>query len=156
MSETGPSPGQAADDALLDRLRAVATEVDPVPADVLSAAVRAFGMRMVDAELAELVADSLDSPHVVRGPSRRRLLAWVAGPVSVDAEISGSGETRRLVGIVEGAPGPVVLESAVRPDVPLTVDLDDGGRFTVDDVPAGLTRLRVTGPRAVVTAWTVI
>ena len=57
------------DEALLSGLRAVATESDPVPDDVRAAAKAAFGLRSLDAELAELVANSLDE---VGRPAGRR------------------------------------------------------------------------------------
>ena len=159
-----PADELLADDLLVGRLRGVAAEADGLPPGVLAAARAAFGLRGVDAELADLVADSFETAHLVRGPSVRRLLAWAAGTVSVDVEVSGTGPARRLVGTVEGAGGPVTVESAAagraagRPADPVTLELDDAGRFSVDGVPGGPVRLRVTraGARAVITAWVVV
>src|SRR5262249_46475986 len=50
------------DEALLERLRAICAEVDPVPDLVFQAARAAFTLRRLDAELAELVLDSADEP----------------------------------------------------------------------------------------------
>ena len=45
-------------DPLLDELRRLARAVDPVPDEVTAYARAALGWRRVDAELAELLADS--------------------------------------------------------------------------------------------------
>ena len=146
------------DDGLVDRLRRVAAEADPVPAAVLAAARAAFDLRTLDADLAELVADSRDSAALVRGPGGRRQLAFAAGAVTLDVEVTEDGTRRRLLGSAEGTTGPVTAHSSRAGVAPVTADLDEAGRFLLDGLAAGPTRLSCPGAagRAVVTAWAVL
>ncbi len=156
----GVGDGQLEGDAaeLLDRVRRVVEEADPVPAAVLAAARAAFDLRTLDADLAELVADSRDSAALVRGPSGRRQLAFAAGAVTLDVEVTADGSRRRLLGFAEGTSGPVTAQSSRVGVDPVTVSLDEAGRFLVDGLPAGPTRLSCPGAggRPVVTAWAVL
>src|SRR5262249_7326628 len=81
------------DEALLERLRAICAEVDPVPDLVFQAARAAFTLRRLDAELAELVLDSADAPAgavAVRaaGPADIRMLSFTAGPLRVELQVT--------------------------------------------------------------------
>ena len=67
------------DDELEAELRRLAADREPVPAELVQAAVDAFGWRNIDAELAELVYDSLidtDEASLVRGPPGQRLVSF--------------------------------------------------------------------------------
>jgi hypothetical protein len=141
------------DDQLTAQLRALAAEVDPLPVDVVTAARAAFDLRTLDAELAELVADSLDTAGAVRGASAVRLLSFEADGVTLELEVDES--TRTILGEVTGARGPVELDT---PAGSREVALDDEGRFSVSDVPSGPVRLRCTSDRGtfVATSWTVL
>jgi hypothetical protein len=143
-----------ADDELMARLSAVARTADPAPPLTHEMAKAAFGLRTLDAELAELVADSLESAGAVRGPSDVRLLAFEAGDVSVDVEVAVDGEHRRLVGQLSGGVDLEVDTAAGS----RAAEVDDLGRFVVAALPAGPIRLRTTTAdgRSVVTAWTTI
>lgn len=144
------------EEEILARLTGVASAVDAPSAQVFEAAKAAFGLRELDLELAELVADSVESEGAVRGPSSVRLLAYEyeAGDVSVDVEVSPTGDRRRLVGQLSGG-------GDLRVDTPASsrvVAVDELGRFVADNVPAGPVRLRTTtaSGRAIGTAWTTI
>ncbi|HBW18475.1 MAG TPA: hypothetical protein DEH11_05400, partial [Actinobacteria bacterium] len=92
---------QPGDDELEEELRRTAASLDPVPPELLRAAADAFTWRTVDAELAELVYDSLvdeDALALVRGGSDRRLLSFEAGGLSIDLEVSTAGAARELTG----------------------------------------------------------
>ncbi len=155
--------GKADVEEVLIALRSVVTEADPVPAPVLAAARAAFDLRSLDTDLAELVADSLDTAKRVRGPSGRRQLAFAAGAVTLDVEVTADGGRRRLLGFAEGTPGPVSAEASAGGTAagaadPVTAGLDELGRFVLDGLPPGPIRLRCPGAggRAVVTPWTVL
>ena len=145
------------DDELERRLRALATEADPPPELVVESAKAAFALRDLDAELAELVADSaVDDPAVLTRAvvSDVRMLSFECGDVVVELDVEADPLSRRvrLSGLAVGAVGVVTL---VRSDGRSTVDLGDGGRFVADDVEPGPLRLELTTPdgRRVTTSW---
>lgn len=150
-----PGPDFSDDDALLDRLRSVVDEVDPVPREVTEAAFAALATRRLDDELAELVADSeVGSAWLVRNRTDNvRLLSFESAAVSVELQLTASRSGVALRGLVSGAAGEVTVETpggGVR-----TAALDGGGWFTVHDVAPGLLRLRLqaAGGAQVVTSW---
>jgi len=145
------------DDRLEVRLRAIATEADPVPSLVHDAARAAFTMRDLDAELAVLVADSaVDDPAVVTRSlvSDVRMLSFECGDVSVELDIESDPATRlvTLRGLAVGAVGDVVI---VRSDSRTVARLDDDGRFDSSVLPTGPLRLELTTAdgRRVTTSW---
>ncbi|MFI9812899.1 hypothetical protein [Saccharothrix variisporea] len=137
------------DDELVERLRSIASRVDPVPAWVESAARAAFTTRRLDEELAELVHDSWDSPQLVRsGGDDTHVLAFETDAVSVDVQ-AGAGGLRALVG---GASGEVVVETPVGE---VRVPIGEDGWVVVPELPHPTVRLRLVGDdgRAVLTPW---
>jgi hypothetical protein len=94
------------DEELLARLRAICAEVDPVPEPVYEAARAAFALRRLDAELAELVRDSLDESAAVTvraaALAEIRMLSFAAGPLTVDLQVTDRAEGRHLVIQVSG------------------------------------------------------
>ncbi len=145
------------DDELERRLRALATEADPPPELVVASARAAFALRNLDAELAELIADSaVDDPAVLTRAvvSDVRMLSFECGDVVVELDVEADPLSRRvrLSGLAVGAVGVVTI---VRADSRSTVDLADGGRFVADSVEPGPLRLELTTPdgRRVTTSW---
>jgi hypothetical protein len=165
MSPTGDETGvnhELDDTELEQRLRWVAERVDPVPPAALLAAFGAFSWRTVDAELAELVFDSLadlDEVALVRGAGESRLLCFETGDLTIEVEVTGTGPARHLIG---------QLTPARRANIDIrhgggqtSVAADELGRFTVAALNGGPIRLRCgtgeePGARAVVTDWIVI
>lgn len=140
-----------ADDELLTRLAAAAND-EPPPPLVIHTAKAMFGLRALDAELAELVEDSLDTASTVRGPSDVRLLAFQTPTVAVDVEVTTAGDRRRLIGQVAAEADSLAIDT---PSATVTTEVDPLGRFVAEDVPAGLVRLRFDTPTgAVATSWT--
>ena len=135
--------------------------LDPVPDGLAVAAIAAFDRR-VDAELAQLVFDSLATTAAAgtRGPGQPRLLTFEGGPLTIDVEVSsgiaGTAPERRIV---------VRLEPARRAEYELWAGdqrvagvSDDIGRFAVTVPGSGPFRLRCRPAddpqaRAVVTQW---
>jgi hypothetical protein len=146
-------PNETSYEQLLSRLRSTATALDPVPDDVVRVSQGLYALRTLDADLAELVADSLDTAGAVRGPAAVRLLAYEANGVTLELEVSQSGDSRALLGEVTGAITAVTLETTGGSQ---EVAVDDAGRFQMADVPAGPMRLRCTAAdgSAVATVWT--
>ena len=89
------------DDELEAELRRLAADREPVPAELVQAAVDAFGWRDIDAELAELVYDSLvdaDEASLVRGPPGQRLVSFAVGGMTIDVEVTSAGPGRTVMG----------------------------------------------------------
>jgi hypothetical protein len=148
------------DDARLEaELRGAADRFDPVPAGLLQAALDAFGWRTVDAELAELVFDSLldpDDAALMRGSQGPRLLSFRAGELTIEVEITSARSSRGLVGQIV-PPQQARVEIRHGAGV-LPVEADDLGRFSAGSLPAGPISLRCrpsgegSGP-TLVTDW---
>ena len=142
------------DDELMERLRAIGGQVDPPPATVLAAAQAALATRRLDAELAELMLDSHEpaGAGVRAGAAEVRVLSFESATVTIELQVRALPAGAALRGLVDGATGPVILESG---DDRREVAVDEEGWFTVDGVPAGLVRLRATavGGAPVVSSW---
>ena len=152
-----PEPG---DDELLAQLRRIAAEADPVPELVIQAARSAFGLRDLDARLAELVRDSaVDVPATAVRGGDRRMLSFEAGDVAVECEITERDLRRDILGqLVGGLAAGIDAEVAgteVTSTQRVTVPVDERGRFSVRDLPAGPLRLRcrLADGTTVVTSW---
>jgi hypothetical protein len=145
------------DDAELeDQLRQIAARFDPVPPQLLDAAVDSCTWRTVDSDLAELVFDSLADDHValVRGREQARLLSFEASGLIIDLEVTGSGPDRTIIGQL-APPQRAAVE--IRQGSNVTgLDADELGRFS-GPLRAGPFSLRCstgTDPdRPVVTDW---
>jgi len=144
---------------LEEELRRVVAQVDSVPAVLLEGAVGAFAWRTIDADLAELVFDSLvdhDQAALVRGTQHGRMLFFRSSSLTIEVEVTGTRASRRLVGqLVPPQRGSVDIRHR---DSVVTVEADELGRFSVDSLQAGPISLRcrpgsATGQHPVVTDW---
>ena len=136
-------PDLSDDDALLAQLGLALDETDPVPADAVDVAKAVFDLGNADAELAELVFDSLlDEALVVMRTDtlagEARTLGFAAGAHRVDIELSADGTT--LLGQLAPAERTrVELETTSGSHA---TDSDELGRFRFS-VERGSLRLRV-------------
>jgi hypothetical protein len=131
------------DDELEEQLRRLATGREPVPAELVAAAVEAFTWRDPDAELAELIFDSLldqDAGTLVRG-GQERLFSFRSGERTVDLEVTVAGTWRTLIGQVT-PPSPAAVSVRHRDGI-VSVDADELGRFRAERVPPGPISLRL-------------
>jgi hypothetical protein len=147
------------DDELEAELRALAADREPVPAELLRAAVDAFAWRDIDAELAELSYDSLadaDEAALVRGSPGQRLVSFAAGELTIDVEVAGTGPGRTVMGQI--APPQRATVDIRYPGDTVTVEADELGRFRSGPLPPGPASLRLRPPPggdgpAIVTDW---
>jgi hypothetical protein len=151
----GPSAPLEAlpDDELVSALALALRELDPVPARLVEAGKTALSWRTVDAELAELVADT-EGGIGAAGVHAPRILTFAAGDTTLVLEVTDDENGRRLLGQIV-APRRAEIEAAHRSGA-VTVESDDLGRFRVEHFPTGPIRLslRVPGkPGPVVTSW---
>lgn len=142
------------DEELLDALDAAIEAAQPMPASATELARAAWDARALDAEFAELVADSLAAPAAVRAVAGPRLLSFSAREVvlEVEHEPVGVGEHRVAGQLLPARPARVTLQWGSEA---LSTVADAAGRFAFEPVGEGTVRLRVddAGDRAVVTAW---
>jgi len=144
--------------ALLARLGRIASQIDPVPELTYELAYQSFGLRRLDSELAELVADSADTGELagVRGASDVRLLCYEAAELAIEVQVTRDKDRRSLIGEVVGAaPTDVRVETTLGIE---TVAVDELGRFRLNDLPQGLFRVQVTGTGSapVITSWVTV
>ena len=144
---------------LEDELRGVLARLDPVPPGLVEAGVGAFAWRTIDADLAELVFDSLvdqDEAALVRGDQAGRLLSFRAGTLTIEVEVTATGPSRRLMGqLMPPQRGDVDIRHG---DSTTTVEADELGRFSAGPLPAGPVSLRCRPGSApdqppIVTEW---
>ena len=142
------------DEALINRLRKIATFVDDPPPLLDLAARAALSSRRLDGELAELMMDSdLSQAALVRGPDDGvRLLSFETSSVCVELQVEQQQDRLSLRGLVTGASGAAVVETTSESR---TVPIDAEGWFVVDDLPRGAVRvrLRALDGTTVTTSW---
>lgn len=137
-------PTEMSDDMLLASLRTAAALREPVPPTVLEAARGAFSWRLLDAELAELVADSALELALAgtRGGRESRLVTFeVPGGTALELEATRVGGRIRLVGqVVPGRPGTAEVQ---HPGGSTSVDVDEIGRFAAHGISPGPMRVKL-------------
>lgn len=136
------------DRELLESLARIAAVVDPEPTYLRDWGRAALSIRRVDAELADLVADSQLASGSVRssGLTSTRILAFARDAVALDVQAHLSDTGWQLIGVLEGAdPGGFRVDVEAASAGVLSAVLDPLGRFTLEGVPSGLIRLRIVG-----------
>jgi hypothetical protein len=142
------------DDPLMADLRRLLDIVEPVSGRSLELARAAFDWRTMDAELAELVADSsLAGEHVaVRAEGQPRLVTFEHGTDSIELEIHERGEARLIVGQLD--PERAADVTLVRPGGERErTRADATGRFSFELAAGGPAMLEALSLR---TDWLVI
>ena len=155
LNAAGVTGGDDADDVeLLAELRGMTAFIDPVPPEAIAAARSAFAWRTMDAELAELTADtSVDATLAgVRSGDAPTMLTFDAPGLTVEIEVLGVAGHRRVLGQIV-PPGQGDVEVRNRGGT-ATVQVDELGRFAADDIAPGPVSLRCrVGVRVVETDW---
>jgi hypothetical protein len=149
------------DDRLIDELRDLFSQRDPVPPLVTQSAKAALGWRRLDAELAELLADSaldVELLGLARGArATLRSMSFSVGELAIDVEIHGEGDDREVLGQLHPpARARIELQSADQA-VSTIIESDSLGRFRTKLPAAGSIRLRVASDAAgadwIETSW---
>ncbi len=148
------------DDVLERELSELLGRADPMPPTVLEAGRAALGWRRLDAELAELLADSAlgsDELSLVRGTEvPLRSVTFGIGRRAIDLDVDARGEGRILRGQLS-PPVQATIEVQRQDGTTLaSVRADSFGRFVVELADAGTIRLRLTGDPelgTIETAW---
>ncbi len=129
------------DAALFARLRSLWSEIDPMPASLIDRMIATVAAEGLSAEYAllTLVEEPLGA---VRGEADTLTLQFSDGTTSILLHVTMSaGARHRVDGWVDTAAAEIVLTqgSLSRTTIP-----NETGRFVFDDVPRGLTRVRLT------------
>lgn len=119
------------DDQLMARL-AASDVVPEVSEGSLELARMAFDWRTLDAELAELVADSaLEQTVALRAAAIPRLVSFEGRTLSVELEIAAYDDLRVITGRLF-PPQEATVEVVRLTGAPLVVETDVDGRFVVE------------------------
>ena len=152
-----------ADDELFDRLAATLRGAEEPPEQVVELARASFGLHRLEAELAELVADSAleVTPAGVRGDvAAPRLLTFEAGDAEIEVQVSrAEGAGWQLLGqVVPPSAAALRLEPGDPSLAPVEGDADELGRFSLRAVGGGPWRLicRRQGLPPVVSPWVLL
>ena len=141
---TRPDP----DAELMEELRAVLKRVDPVPPEVDEFARAALGWRRLDADLAELLADSaLESERAAltrSGDAALRSVTFRASDLTIDVQVATDGDVRTVLGQLAPPPAEATVEvQAADGSLLATAESDALGRFRLVLPTGGRVRLRV-------------
>ncbi len=147
------------DDVLHERLRAMLDRTEAPPAHLVDAAKQSLVWRTVDAELAELVADSAGDPAAaLRAHDAPHLLTFAAGDTVVVLEVGHDDQLRRVIGQII-SPAAAHVEVRHSGGV-ISADADADGRFRASAVPPGpisvSCRFDEPGRAPIVTSWVAI
>ena len=134
------------DERLTGELRAFFAEVDPVPPLVIETAKASLGWRRLDADLAELLSDSVleEEPLALARGSRAptRAVTFSSGRLTIDIEVQVDDPARTLLGqLSPPASGRIEVQTMTGPVFP--AEADRLGRFRVRLPAGGSIRLRV-------------
>jgi hypothetical protein len=129
------------DAELFARLRSLWNEVDSIPANLIDRMIATVATDSLSAEYALLTL--VDEPlGEVRGEADALTLQFSDGTTSILLHVTTTASGRhRVDGWVDTASAAIVLSQGdgIRSTTP-----SETGRFVFDDVPAGLTRVRLT------------
>ncbi|MFN0156311.1 MAG: hypothetical protein ACKVUT_18200 [Gaiella sp.] len=155
-------PHKDSDETLLAELGAVLHRVDPAPQHVEAAAKAILGWRRLDADLAELLADSALEAEALagtRGAGDVRHLSFGSAPVELDLEVhQGDGRVTVLGQLAPGEPAQVAVRVRDEAEPVEVLAADALGRFRFEVVAGTTFRLVVSGHPAaaggtIVTDW---
>ncbi len=144
-------------DELQNDLRNIFRRTDPVPPEVTEFAQAALGWRRLDADLAELLADSaLEADTALARGGEGRWLTFRADDLTIDVEIQSDGDARALLGQLAPPPAGATVEvQSTDGTVVASAESDELGRFRLSLDAEGHVRLRVLreGAAPVETSW---
>jgi len=128
------------DERLLAELATVLELADPVP-DGMTARIQ-FALELDDLEFEVAQWQRDDRLVGVRGSAAPDTITFTVGDLTVMVSVTPGINGNRFDGwLVPG--GPHAVEVRVHDHEPTTTSADDGGRFTLEDVPKGITQIVV-------------
>jgi hypothetical protein len=153
------------DEPLVAELRELFRHDDPVPPLVTELAKASLGWRRIDADLAELLSDSLLDDRAMAGVRGGddglpvRSVRFRASSRTIDIDVHVDGAQRTLLGQIT-PPLSAQIEIRTTNDVIASVHSDELGRFRTTLPEGGLVQLAIEDgadlPAPVVTSWITI
>jgi hypothetical protein len=130
------------DFAILDGIRAIFEEVDPMPADLPERIRFSLAMRGLETEVARLVAEDDSRLVAARGMEQSRTVTFDSASLTIMIRIdSNKNGTVRIDGwLAPSQRREIEMQTSLDT---LSVSSDDQGRFAFADVPQGAARLVV-------------
>ncbi len=130
----------AEDERLLAELSALLELADPMPDDLI---VRTrFAMELDDVDFEVGTWKRADELVGVRGSATPNTITFTVGDLTVMVSLAPAADGNRFDGwLVPG--GPHAIEVRVQGKETTTTNADEGGRFALPDVPAGVTQIVV-------------
>jgi hypothetical protein len=143
--DSDDASGELMDDfdfAVLDGIRAIFGQVDPMPADLPERITFSLAMRGLDTEVARLVAEDDSRLVAARGTEQSRTVTFDSASLTIMIRIEENKTgTVRIDGWL--APPQRREIEMQTPTETLSVSGDEQGRFAFADVPRGTARLIV-------------
>lgn len=131
----------AADAALFARMRRLWETVDPVPVDLVDRMVAAVAVEDLSREYALLTLVETAELAAVRSDTDTLTLQFSDGKTSILLHVSQTDTGgRRVDGWVDA---PALAVRLAQGDREWSADPGESGRFAFEDVPAGMSRLRL-------------
>ncbi|TQJ29824.1 hypothetical protein [Microbacterium sp. SLBN-146] len=130
----------AADAAIFARLRGVWEDVDPMPTDLVDRMVAAVAVADLTREYALLTLVEESQLAAVRSDTDTATLQFSDGSTTVLLHVTATDGHRRIDGWVDAAALAIRL---VQGDSEIAATATEHGRFSFDDVPPGVCRLRL-------------
>lgn len=148
-SASGRELADRPDGEVLDRVRAMWQEEDPVPADLAERISFVLSLEDIEVELLRLESQELVG---ARGEEHARTVTFTSESLTVMVTLgAASAAGVRLDGWIAGGGG-LRVEARTRGGGTLGTAADAEGRFVLDPVPAGLVRLAFLPTAGAVTA----
>lgn len=131
----------AADAALFARMRAMWHDIDPMPADLVDRMVATVAVEDLSREYALLTLVEAPGLAAVRGEADTATMQFSDGSTSVLIHVTATEDgSRRIDGWVDAAALAIRLDQG---DREWTSDPGAHGRFAFENVPTGVSRLRM-------------
>ncbi|HTU85784.1 MAG TPA: hypothetical protein VMF57_09440 [Solirubrobacteraceae bacterium] len=134
------------DERLMAELRDFFAAVDPIPPLLVETAKASLGWRRLDADLAELLSDSVleEAPFALArgGGTPARAVTFSSSDLTIDIEVHVDDQGRTLLGQLSPAAA-AAIEIDTMAEEPVSAQADHLGRFRTRLPAGGTIRLRV-------------
>ena len=143
LDESAGQPMDEVDDALLREVAQLLTDIDPVPADLISRIQFSLALDEMFTEVARISRMPLETSAVRNDPvagQRTETLTFSAERLTAMVTVTRNDGRLRIDGWV-APPAPVRVRLRMQDEADREVLADDSGRFVLDGLPEGFAQL---------------